>query len=641
MIVGTAGHVDHGKTALVRRLTGIDTDRLPEEKRRGMTIDLGFAHLELPGIGAVGIVDVPGHERFVRNMVAGATGIDVVLLVVAADDGVMPQTIEHLDIASLLGITRGVVALNKTDLVDEARLRMVADDIRALLRGTPLADTPIVPVSAQTGMGLDALRDTLAEALHGLQQRGTSGFFRLPIDRVFTLPGHGTVVTGTVASGAVRSDERLRVLPGGPEVRVRGLQVHNRPAERAAAGSRCALNLTGVEKDALARGMMLVDGRLERATRTADVVLSLSRHVANPPGSHQRIHVHAGTVETPGRLLWLDEGAPVPGEPALAQLRLDDEIPLLYGDRFIVRSAGARHTLGGGIVLDPFATRRGARLPDRRTRLARLIRFDADEAIEVWLSAHGAAGWFVPELAEQLAEAPERLSERLKARTGVRHEESGGMPWVALTAETDALAARLVAAIRGFLAAHPRMTAMPLAALHSGACPRLDARVFKLAVARLVAGGTIEQVAEGLRPRGHRQRFTDAEQKLAENVEALLGTRGVTPPKLEILAKALGQPVTGLGRFLGELERAGRVVKVAAGVYLTRRDFDLWRARAQQLLGDKGRLTLGEFRDAIGVGRELALLVLEQLDRQGITRRQGGARVAAVPIRPRSGQLAE
>jgi selenocysteine-specific elongation factor len=651
MIIGTAGHIDHGKTALVQRLTGIDTDRLPEEKRRGMTIDLGFAHLELPGIGQVGIVDVPGHERFVRNMVAGATGIDLVLLVVAADDGVMPQTLEHLDIVLLLGIPRGVVALNKTDLVDAARVRTVTDDIRALLSGTPLADAPIVPVSAHTGEGLDDLRKTLTDALQGVQERPlarvpapaalvppahrkTAGFFRLPIDRVFTMPGHGTVVTGTVASGAVRKDERLRVLPGGQEVRVRGMQAHNRPAEHVAAGSRGALNLAGIDKAALARGMMLVDTRLGRAARTADVLLKLSRHVDRPPKSHQRVHVHAGTAEVLGRLVWLEEPTPAPNEPAFAQLRLDEEAPLLYGDRFIVRSGEARHTLGGGVVLDPFALRRGARLPERRARLARLARFDAEEALDAWLAARGAGGWFVAELAEQLAETPERLADRLAARADLLRESAGGAPWVALAAATDALAARLHAAIRDYLAAHPRMTAVPLATLHASVCPKLDTRAFKLASARLVTGGEVEQVAEGLRPRGHRQQFSAAEEKFAARIEVLLAARGGTPPKLEALATTLGQPAARLERFLGELARAGRVVKLASGIYLTQRDLDVWRGHAQRILHEKGRLALGEFRNAIGVGRELALLVLEHFDRQGITRRQGDARVAAAQPRP-------
>jgi selenocysteine-specific elongation factor len=634
MIVGTAGHIDHGKTALVRCLTGIDTDRLPEEKRRGMTIDLGFAHLELPGIGQVGVVDVPGHERFVRNMVAGATGIDVVLLVVAADDGIMPQTLEHLDIVLLLGISRGVVALNKTDLVDAQRVRAVADELRVLLRDTPLADTPIVPVSARTGEGIEALRGMLADVLVKVQARRASGPFRLPIDRVFTMPGHGTVVTGTVTGGEVHRGDSLRVLPGGQEVRVRGMQLHNRPVERAAAGNRCAFNLTGIDKAQLARGMMLVDRRLTRTSNTADVLLMLSRHVERSLESHQRVHLHAGTAETLGRLLWLEQQAPEPGGTALAQLRLGQAVPLAYGDRFIVRSGEARYTLGGGIVLDPFAARRGARDAARRVRLERLGRFDPEEALSVWLEARTASGWFVSELAEQLAETPERLAERIATHTDLLREASGGDTWVALAAEVDTLGARLLAGIRDYLAAHPRMTAMPLATLHSSACPRLDARVFKLVAGRLVARGEAEQIPEGLRPRGHRQRFSAVEEKLAERIEELLGAGGGTPPKLEAVARTLGEAPARIERFLGELARADRVVKLASGVYVTRHALDEWRRQAERILEQNGRLTLREFRDAIGVGRELALMVLEHFDREGTTRRAGEARVAAAKTRP-------
>lgn len=645
MIIGTAGHIDHGKTALVRRLTGIDTDRLPEEKRRGMTIDLGFAHLEIPGVGRVGVVDVPGHERFVRNMVAGATGIDLVLLVVAADDGVMPQTLEHLEIVLLLGIPRGLVALNKIDLVDEGRVQTVSDDIRALLGGTTLETAPIVPVSAHTGVGIETLRDRLAGAFQEIRQRGSSGFTRLPLDRVFTKAGHGTVITGTIIGGEVRKGDRLRLLPTGEEVRVRAVQVHNRTVEQAVAGDRCALNLAGVEKASLARGMMLVDRRLSRVSHTADVLLRLSRQVsapghggaaipapmpsAHPPRSHQRVHVHAGTAETTGRLLWLGEGLPAPGESAPAQLRFDAALPLLYGDRFIVRDETARHTLGGGIVLDPFASRRNTRGPERRARLERLGMLDPAQSLETWLPAHGAEGWLLPALAEQLAIPPEALEERLAARTDLWRGEVGGSPWIAPRAQVEALLPRLHAALAEYLAAHPRAAAMPPATLRAGVCPRLDLGVFRALVERLIEDGGIERTADGLRPRGHRQRFTAAEQALADRVEATLAFRGRTPPRLEALADAVGRPIPELTRFLAELERAGRVVRIARNVYLTRRDLDAWQARALELVQRHGGMTLAQFRDTIGCGRELAMQVLEYLDHQGVTRRQGNARIAA------------
>ncbi len=647
MIIGTAGHIDHGKTALVRCLTGIDTDRLPEEKRRGMTIDLGFAHMNLPGIGEVGVVDVPGHERFVRNMVAGATGIDLVLLVVAADDGVMPQTLEHLDIVLLLGIPRGVVALNKTDLVDAARVRAVTDDIHALLSGTPLADAPIVPVSAHTGAGIGALRDTLAEALREVRERPlprvpapaalvhpahrtTAGFFRLPIDRVFVMPGFGPVVTGTVAAGELRQEAHVRLLPGGKEVRVRGIQAHGRAVAAATAGNRAALNLAGVDKDEIRRGMMAVDPRLTRAAHTLDVRVTLARHAGKIPRDHTRVRVHLGTAETLARLRWT-AGVPVAGADAFAQLRLEAPLAALYGDRLILRSEEARDTLGGGVVLDPFAARRGATAPARCVRLARLNKLALADALSVWLEAHGANGWTLPALAEQVGQPPEQVAELLAARADVVQEEIAGKRWVAAAAAVDALVPRLATAVTEYLAAHPRLTAMPPATLHAQECARLDDQVFRKLLARLATAG-IEPAADGLRPAGHRQRFSTQELRLAERIEALLA--GAPPPRLAALAQSVGVPARRLAHFLGELERAGRVVKLANDLYLTRRELEAWRETAQALLARDGRLTLGEFRDAIGAGRELTLKVLEYFDRSGMTRRAGDARVAAAARAP-------
>ncbi len=461
MIIGAAGHIDHGKTALIRRLTGIDTDRLPEEKRRGMTIDLGFAHLDLEGAGRVGIVDVPGHDRFVHNMVAGASGFDLVLLVVAADDGVMPQTREHLDIVSLLGIESCVVALNKIDLVAAARVQAVTEEIRALASTAPcLRAAPIVPVSAHTGEGLDALRRALAEKLKKIPPRDSDGYFRMAIDRAFTMTGFGPVVTGTIASGRVRKDDSLRLLPGGATVRVRGLQTHNQAAESAEAGNRCALNLAGVEKDRLQRGMMVCDPRLERVAHMMDVTLKPA-HGLKPPHDHQRVRFHSGTAEVFARLAWIEP--PSADAAGVAQLRLENPAPLLYRDRFVLRDETARHTLGGGIVLDPFAARRGVHRPERRELLHRLRTSDTGEALETWLTARGAEGWLVSELAQQLAEPPERLMPRLAQRSGMVREEIGSDTWIASSDAVDGLLRRLQQTLADYLREHPRATAMPVA----------------------------------------------------------------------------------------------------------------------------------------------------------------------------------
>jgi selenocysteine-specific elongation factor len=629
VIVGTAGHIDHGKTSLVRQLTGVDTDRLPEEKKRGMTIDLGFAHMDLGPAGRVGVVDVPGHERFVRNMVAGATGIDLALLVVAADDGVMPQTREHLDIVSLLGIAGGVVALTKTDLVAPERIAAVTGEIRALLEGTALAAAPVVPVSSETGDGLEALRCELARGLQALRSRAAPWPFWMAVDRVFSVRGFGVVVTGTVASGRVEKDCTVRLLPGGETVRVRGIQVHNQPAAAAVAGNRCALNLAGTETPALRRGVVVCDAGLSRVAATVDARVVLGREPGRALKNHARVRLHAGTAESMARLQWLEDDARDQGRAALAHLRLDDPIPLLYGHRFILRDETAERTVAGGIVLDPFAARRGVRDPRRIERLHRLRALDPEASLAVCLESRGADGWLLPELAERLAEAPQRLEERIARRSDMLREEAEGTVWVGLGAAIDALGPRLVAAMHAYLHDHPRITAVAPATLRSAVCPRLDLRIFRSLLRRLAAEGEMELTVDGVRARGHRQSFSREDAALADRVEALLAYRGKPPPKLEALARDTRVPVPRLRRFLGELERAGRVARLAEGVYVTGRDLAAWREQARAYLERHAQMTAAQFRDLAGIGRNLAIPVLERLDQDGVTKRIRDARVAA------------
>ncbi len=629
MIIGTAGHIDHGKTALVAQLTGVDADRLAEEKRRALTIELGFAELGLGDGPSVGIVDVPGHERFVRTMVAGATGIDLVLLVVAADDGVMPQTREHLEIAELLGARSAVVALSKTDLVDADRVRGVTGDIYALLDRGPLRGAPVVPVSARTGDGLDALRRTLAEVLARLAERPCSGFFRLPVDRIFVAPGFGPVATGTVAGGRLRKGEALRVLPGGAIARARGLQRHGRAVDEARAGQRCAVNLAGVDKDTLRRGTVLCDPRLRRAAHGVEAIVTVARDLERPPKAHGPVRFHSGTAEVRARIVWLEPRPPAPGETGPAQLRLEGEVAVLFGDRFILRDDSRQRTLGGGVVLDPFARRRGAHRPHRIERLARLHAAGIDEAVSAWLEARGVEGWHLPALAEQVGEPPEGLEARLRRREDLWWQSVGGELWVSAKDAMDALQVRLPRAVDEYLQVHPRETAMAEATLHGAVCPRLEQPVFRALLDRLVAEGALERIRDGVHPPGHRQRFSAAERALAERVEAELAFRGRPPPKVEALARALGRPVPQIKRFLGELERAGRVVRIARDAYVTAGDLETWRRAAVDHLEQHGEMTLAEFRDRIGAGRGLALQVLEHLDHIGVTRRRGEVRVAA------------
>jgi selenocysteine-specific elongation factor len=469
----------------------------------------------------------------------------------------------------------------------------------------------------------------LIDVLKEVKTRQVTGYFRLAVDRVFTMPGFGLVVTGTVASGQVKKGDHLTLLPGGKQIRVRGLQSHNIEVETVAAGERCALNLTGVSKQDLHRGMMLCDPRLQRPVHTVDVSLTLVQDIKKIPKSHKRIRLHSGTAETFARLVWLESKPAAKEQTRLAQLRLEEPAPLLYGDHFILRNESAQQTLGGGLVLDPFASRRGAYHHEHITRLQHLCSMDADQRLQLWLEARGAEGWRLHELAEQLAEPPEQIEQRLTGKEDVWRVDVGGHAWLALKSKVEVVIPRLLSALDEYLDEHPRATAMPLATLHAKVCPRLESTVFRALVDRLVSDGQVESTADGLHTAGHQQQFTAAELSLAERIESTLTFRGKTPPKLEALARAVDKPVKQLIRFLGELERAGRVIQITRGVYLTNHDYKDWQERALNYLQHNSTMSLAQFRDEIGCGRELAMQVLEFFDGAGVTRRQGNVRVLA------------
>src|SRR2546428_749680 len=398
MIIGTAGHIDHGKTALIKALTGMDADRLPEEKARGITIDLGYAVYPLPHGAVLGFIDVPGHERFVHNMLAGATGIDFVLLVVAADDGVMPQTREHLEIIDLLGVKGGAVALTKIDRVEPARVASARAEVEALLRGTALAGSPVIALSSMTGDGVPALRAHLEAMAASPPPAGAAdGCFRLAVDRCFTISGSGTVVTGTVFSGSVAVGDHLLVSPSGWEVRVRSIHAQNRAAERGVAGQRCALSLVGVEKKDIARGDWVLESAAHAPTARFDASLTLPPSAARALRHWTPVHVHLGAAEVMGRVSLLQATGIEPGGSGRAQIVLDRPIGALHGDRFILRDQSAQQTLAGGIVLDPFAPARKVRTPARLAVLAALDRPTTLDVLQQLLSvtpAGGGVAWF-------------------------------------------------------------------------------------------------------------------------------------------------------------------------------------------------------------------------------------------------------
>ncbi len=614
MILGTAGHIDHGKTALVRALTGVDTDRLPEEKRRGITIELGFARLELEGVGAVGVVDVPGHEAFVRTMLAGATGMDAALLVVAADAGVMPQTREHVAILNLLGVPRGVVALTKSDLVDPEWTALVADEVRALLAGTTLADAPIVPVSAVTGDGLPALRQALTVALGTARARDHDAPFRLAVDRGFTVKGAGTVVTGTVWSGTVPRDAAVRILPAGHAARVRGIESHGRSVDTAEAGARSALALAGVEVADVARGQVVVtDAEWAPTTRLrADVHLLAG---AVPLGPRTRVHLHLGTTEVTARVV-VAGGALHPGETRAARLVTDQPVVARGGDRFVLRG-GTRHTtMGGGVVTDPNP-------PLRRTRP--FATASATDAARLgWVLAEAAGtGVELPVLALRLGVAAARTATLLKgAKAIVRdaHAWDG-----ALVAER---ATALDRAVRGHVAKHPTGDGAPAAELLAslGGHARFAAAVLQQAVDRhgvVVAG-------PHLRPAGWTSLNDPA--MLADRAWMLdrLRAAGREPPSLPELAAERGRELRGIAKGL---EKEGAIVAVEAERWYDAAVLAEIVAALTRALDGPTPASPAVLRDVVGVSRKYLMPLLEYCDRRGFTKREGDGRVRGPMVR--------
>ena len=614
MILGTAGHIDHGKTALVRALTGVDLDRLPEEKRRGITIELGFARLDLDGVGTVGIVDVPGHEAFVRTMLAGATGMDAALLVVAADAGVMPQTREHVAILHLLGVTRGVVALTKSDLVDAEWCALVADEVRTLLADSSLAAAPIVPVSAVTGAGLDALRVALVHALSTARVRDADAPFRLPIDRSFTVKGTGTVVTGTVWSGTLARDAAVRILPAAALARVRGIESHGAPQSEAHAGERTALALAGVDVADTTRGHVVVaDEAWAPSTRLrADVTLLPG---ATPISPRSRVRLHVGTSEVSARIV-VTGGALVAGTPRAARIVTDQPVVARGGDRIVFRGGARLTTLGGGVITDP-------QPPMRRTRpFAHAGASDADR-LQWMLAESGVGGAAVTRLALRLGQSEARARALLKGAKAVVRESLAYHGALAA-----ARAAALERAVRSHVAKHPTGDGAPAAELvaHVVADSRFAAVVLALAVEKhgvVVAG-------PHLRPAGWTPLNDPA--ALADRAWVLerLAAARREPPSLTELVAERGRD---LRTVMKSLEKEGTIVAVEADRWYDAAAFADILAALRGALDDATPVSPSALRELLGVSRKFLMPLLEHCDRRGYTNRRGDGRVRGPTMR--------
>ena len=627
VIVGTAGHIDHGKTELVKALTGIDTDRLAEEKRRGITIDLGFAHLDARPDLKLGLVDVPGHERFVRNMLAGVGGIDLVLLVVAADESIMPQTREHFDICRLLGIQKGLVALTKMDLVDPDLVELVKLEAQEFFNGSFLQNAPVVPVSSKTGEGLEELRQALTTVAHEVEPKNSRRHFRLPIDRVFVMKGFGTVITGTMVSGSLDAESEVEVYPIEKRVRVRGLQVHNETREIARAGQRTAVNLSGVEAGSLRRGMVLAAPGRFQASHQIDCRLDLLAS-SRPLKYGVPVHFHTGTAELEARLYYLDRRAGLkPGERAYTQARFKERLLVLPGDRFIVRQFSPVVTIGGGVVLDNHPPRHHSS-KDWKARLDALASGDAEKVLEALLrdSPHGVAqsdivsrtGWVEDEL-EGAARSLE--GQGLAVRI---HEDP---TWLVHPGPHRIALQRVVDFLGQFHKQNPLMPGISKEALRSSQFPDAPAFFAEALSRQLVRQGTIDVDGEIVRLAGHRIEFQKDEQEAREKIVSLFQGAALKVPMVRELLGKLPVDPTRARKILQTLLREGVLVKVSQDLVFHRDSVEHLKSLLKEHKSRSEAISVPAFKDLAGISRKYAIPLLEYLDREKITRRVGDERL--------------
>ncbi len=620
-IVGTAGHIDHGKTALVRLLTGVDTDRLPEEKKRGISIDLGFAPLVTPAGVHVGIVDVPGHERFVKNMLAGVGGIDLVLLVIAADEGVMPQTCEHLAIVKLLGVQRGIVVLTKRDLVEREWVDEVRRDVAALLQDTAFAGAPVVEFSAVTGAGKAELLAALDQQLANVASRETAEPARLPIDRVFTVEGFGTVVTGTLWRGRVRSGDTLELLPRGASVRVRRVQVHGATVEEARAGQRTAVALHGVEKEQVERGDWLVAPGSLRPSPILDARFELLPDVPKAWPANTRVRFHLGASEIIGRLVLLEGDSVRPGATALAQVRLEKPTVAARGDRFVIRSYSPSRTIGGGTVIEPVATKRGRHgaglealaVHESGSLEARLVQRLESETKPVATAA----------LAKALAEREAVVTATLaRLREGGEIVSPADDRWLSKARWGEALMV-IDREVADYAAMNPARFGVPKGELKSSLKGAMDAALFDAAFDALVTQGVLGLRGDRVRPAAQPWEPPTEMVAALERLEAELEAAGfAVPDAIALQAKlgAAGAEVVALGHFLG------RLVRLSQEFVYTTKQMEALRGKLTTWFAKSPTLTVAAFKDLAGVSRKYAVPLLEHCDRVGWTVRSGDER---------------
>ena len=633
IIVGTAGHIDHGKTALVRALTGVDGDRLPEEKRRGVTIDLGFAELELDDL-RLGFVDVPGHERFVKNMLAGAYGIDLVALVIAADEGVMPQTREHFDICRLLHIKSGITIITKTDKVDPEFLDLVRSEAEELAAGSFLEGAPILYVSARTGIGIEDLKTALRQVASQVPTRMSGAVARLPVDRAFTIHGFGAVVTGTLIAGSIDEGDEMDLLPDGIRVRVRGLQVHGNSVRTAQAGQRTAANLSGIDAALIRRGMTLATAGRLRATQIIDAQVDVLNTAPRPLRSRVRVRVHMGTAEVLARIQVMESGGEIePGASGFVQLRLESPVVALPDDRFIIRSYSPSRTIAGGRVLDAFAIKhRGRELHQARERLSSLTMADRSRQLEVFAEAAGGVGLSREEVASRTGWPDVVINETVLesvARGAIIEAEDVYLSRTAF----DLLADATTEAVRLHHRNEPLSRGLSRETLRERLFALATPGVFRAVLAHLENGGLITTDKEIVRAASHTLTLSPGDAAFKNNLEAVYKAAGLEAPGFEEALRRTGNeggPAAHSRSIFQLLIDAGTVVRVGNDLFFHKDALDtlLVQLHAYAEANEPDRLIdVAAFKDIAGVSRKYAIPLLEYLDRERVTRRAGDKRL--------------
>ena len=628
IILGTAGHIDHGKTSLVRAVTGIDTDRLKEEKERGITIELGFAHLDLPNGQHIGVVDVPGHEKFVKNMVAGATGIDIVAMVIAADEGVMPQTREHMEICTLLGVQHGLVALTKVDMVDEEMLELAQEDVKEFTRGSFLENAPIIPVSAVTGQGVPEFVRAVEALAKEVPDRPPSTLFRLPVDRVFTMKGFGTVITGTLVSGRVQVGDPVMVYPSGVTSKVRGIQVHNESVNAAESGQRTAINFQGLDKEAVARGEVLSSPGVLKPSYMVDVHFHFLAAGAKPLKNRSRVRFHTGTSEILGNLILLERDELKPGEATVAQLRLDTPVAVVKGDHYVVRSYSPVRTIGGGQVLNPIPPKHKRLKPEIVAGLKSILGSPPEKLIDFHLDAAGPAGASFGDLRLMTNLTDKQLDGALQlmmsGRTAILVDKEART--FIHKRNFDLLVQETSADLQAYHKAFPLKSGMLKEELKSKLPPGTDVKLFNLVLNQMIKDNAIVQEEKTVRLKAHKVSLAGDEATLRQDILKIYKQGGLQPPFFRDVVESLKADPGQAKDVLNHMIEQGLIVRTKEDLFFHAEVIADLKQRLVKFLEENGEINPAQFKEMTGASRKFLIPLFEYFDAKNVTLRVGDVR---------------